>query len=361
MFKVANWRTIALYVASVSFLCGCGVESTTAQPIGSAATSLACVSPSTVVAAFWASDDDSGGSKFSSGQTTGGNVWLMGVDESLKQLTSGGTTADPWIGDDAGSVYFTRTGSADPRHAYEVWKSDLLTGEETMLYQLSEHPGQVLSPEASPTGDSVAFAMAAGDDLRTRIVVLRIADGTLTQYSAPDQGDFFLDVEPTYSHDGERIAYVRFVSTGGEPASSLHVVDLRTRRDSEVFTVTGDLTLHSPEWSPDGTSLLIVQVGGRSDGDVSGQALSIEPSTGEATVVADNVVDEATYSSLRGTELSAVGLTREQLVDEEQNHDASLITWRDGEISLAPLPTPLAFAQNLTIARCSLDTGGFSQ
>ncbi len=101
----------------------------------------------------------------------------------------------------------------------------------------------ILRPKVSPDGRQVAFT-ALGD-----LWLLNVGNPEPAQLT----NDPFLDVDPTWSRDGRRLAYVS--DRRGTGTMDLYVRDMATGEDRRVTGTEEDLL--QPSWSPDGRTLAV--------------------------------------------------------------------------------------------------------
>ncbi len=112
------------------------------------------------------------------------------------------------------------------------------------LTSTSERPVMgILRPSVSPDGRQVAFT-ALGD-----LWLLNVGNPEPAQLT----DDPFLDVDPTWSRDGRRLAYVS--DRRGTGTMDLYIRDMATGEDRRVTDTEEDLL--QPSWSPDGRTLAV--------------------------------------------------------------------------------------------------------
>ncbi len=118
-----------------------------------------------------------------------------------------------------------------------------------------------MSPAASPDGKRIVFVGSGEDsaeDQNTHELYVMNADGSDVRQLTNNET---LDADPTWSPDGEQIAFVRAESWGSEQVQmSLRVIDPNgsgehVLRQEEEANKNGAVFLNSPAWSPDGTRI----------------------------------------------------------------------------------------------------------
>lgn len=176
--------------------------------------------------AYWAGDYD---------------VWVVDSDGSnLEQLTSGPfDDREPAWAPDGRTVVF----SSDRSGSYDIWQVEVATGAIT---RRTDAPGNEYTASVAPDGRTLAWISdgdgagvwtgSSSDDAR-RVVELGGSDG----YS------------PSWSADGERIAYVRI----GNGESALHVTTASGSGSlgTTLSTVDEDVFPFRPTWTEGGDVL----------------------------------------------------------------------------------------------------------
>ena len=133
---------------------------------------------------------------------------------------------------------------------------------ESDAYELVHAPEYLSSPEWSPEGRYVAFTADDGRSINLRL--LDLETGAVTVLTSGD----FLNLDPAWSPDGTRLAYV---STRPNGYYNLFVMEIDEDRPGDVIQLTQDHTfgksrlyfgnhdLHiQPTWMPEGDALLFV-------------------------------------------------------------------------------------------------------
>ncbi len=103
------------------------------------------------------------------------------------------------------------------------------------------------TPAWSPDGLWLAFTAvgpgASGPDL------YRIAPGGEPEQLTTDEA---VESWPSYSPESRFIVYAADITTGTSRFSELRILDLQTRKITDLTTNEGDLAETAPDWSPDG-------------------------------------------------------------------------------------------------------------
>jgi len=128
-----------------------------------------------------------------------------------------------------------------------LWRGKV-DGSERL--QLTYLPGYSLMPRWSPDGKQIVFFETRADKA-ARIYEVSPEGGTPRQLMPDDPSQQF---DPNWSPDGSKIV---FGGAGGDPASTVRVLDLTTR---QVSTLAGSHGFFSPRWSPDGRYLVAMTV-----------------------------------------------------------------------------------------------------
>jgi Tol biopolymer transport system component len=175
-----------------------------------------------------------------------GDVYTMQPDGSpvqrLTALPAGSTAAFVSWSPDARRLVFTVFPPDEPG---ETW---IMHADGTGLHKLLNDPVvDDLTPSFAPDGRHVIFVRC--NEIGCAVHRVR-TDGTRLQSITPFQPDI-VDWAPTYSPDGERIAFGSFGRGGFDAATYLmHADGTRIRRITPP-----DLQILGGDWSPDGSRL----------------------------------------------------------------------------------------------------------
>ena len=186
----------------------------------------------------------------------------------LPQLTTGPSGA-AWMPDGAALVYSMR-GS--------LWRQTLGT---PVAAQLTAGGGYDYQPDVSPDGKWVAFDRYDGNAVELEL--LELSTGKVTSLTS----NRAVNLEPRWSPDGKRLAYV---STTYEGRWHVYTMDIRDGRGAEPKRITTDRDSKlpryyysvydhylSPTWSPDGKELIVISNRGQIWGTGGFWRMSSEP------------------------------------------------------------------------------------
>jgi Tol biopolymer transport system component len=115
----------------------------------------------------------------------------------------------------------------------------------------------VSSATFRPTGSDILYEGAAGVDGAYSGLYLIDADGTNRRTLVPPQVDAVLFGDSTWSPDGTRIAYGRWLPGVTQKDLRVHVIDADGTNDRVVGHAEGAWGESWPVWSPDGQRLLV--------------------------------------------------------------------------------------------------------
>ena len=194
----------------------------------------------------------------------GFDLWRMAPDGSGAAVTASSPTRNAlwadWTSDGSRLVYVYKFTDASGNEASElrVMNPDL-SGDRELA---AERPGFRMTPEWSPDGTRVVFALYEGGRvLSTSDLFTVAADGTGLRRLTSLPGE---ELEPTYSSDGTRIVFARQDATRPPAVTSIWSVraddggDLRRHVDGDAL-----VSLSNIAFSPLGTRMAFT---GGSDG-----------------------------------------------------------------------------------------------
>jgi hypothetical protein len=191
---------------------------------------------------------------FESTRTGGGDIYVMNADGTgvVRLTTDPGEDAQPTWSPDGSQIAFTRCGST----TCNIWA---MTSAGANQRQVTNGPGNAdleTDPAWSPGGHWIAFrAILAGQHCNRITIVHPNGTGrrTLTTCSRQHMGGT-QDFSPTWSQNGDRIAFWRFYDLTLRRRIDQIVV---MRRDgSGVHAITpASMSASDPAWSPDGSEI----------------------------------------------------------------------------------------------------------
>jgi TolB protein len=163
-------------------------------------------------------------------------LWVMSFDgSSLRQLTKNGTiNLSPRWSPDGREILYTSYRDGRPK----LYEMDLASGRDRVI---TSGRGVTIGGSFSPDGGRIATSREESKG-NSDIVVLDGSGGLLERVTE----DEAIDVSPTWSPDGRRLAYCS--SRGGSP--QIYVLDLDSRRSRRV-SMQGSYNTQ-PAWSPTG-------------------------------------------------------------------------------------------------------------
>jgi TolB protein len=175
-------------------------------------------------------------------------LWVMNFDGSgLKQLTRNGTiNLSPRWSPDGREILFTSYRDRHPK----LYAMDFPSGRDRAVVA---GRGLTIGGAFSPDGREIAISRE--ESKGNSDIVLLDRSGAVVDRLTDDDG---IDVSPSWSPDGRRIAYCS--SRGGSP--QIYVLDLGSRQSRRV-SMQGSYNTQ-PSWSPAGDRIAYTgRVGGR--------------------------------------------------------------------------------------------------
>jgi Tol biopolymer transport system component len=119
--------------------------------------------------------------------------------------------------------------------------------------QLSSPPVCPWLPKWSPDGSQLSFNDIGGDE-GVQVYIVSAEGGNPQRLLAEDKG---LETDPTWSADGNKILFSTSHGGGKDPNSVLEIVDIKNKH---ISTIPGSTGMFSARWSPDGESILAIQM-----------------------------------------------------------------------------------------------------
>jgi DNA-binding winged helix-turn-helix (wHTH) protein len=170
---------------------------------------------------------------------------LVGGENPLR-LTNQAGDFDPVWSPDSRNIAFIRYSD----NVLSVYVVPALGGTEHQVYSASAALAEGLT--WSRTGKVLGFSeSAAGDPERSWITVFSMTDSEARRLTLPPNG--YRDMEPVFSPDGSRVAFVRSEVAGAEKA--VFVVPVT---GGEATQLTHDRPIiGAPAWTPDGRDVVI--------------------------------------------------------------------------------------------------------
>jgi Tol biopolymer transport system component/DNA-binding winged helix-turn-helix (wHTH) protein len=174
----------------------------------------------------------------------GKKLFVLGsaIRGELTRLEQKSSQLSPYLGGiSAEFIDFSKDGQWVAYVSYPtgfLWRSRLDGSERLQLTSSS----YALMPRWSPDGKRIVFyTLPEGKPSRIYEVS---AEGGSPRLLMPEDSN--QQVDPSWSPDGNKLV---FSGAGGDPASTIRILDLTTR---QVSTLAGSKGLFSPRWSPDG-------------------------------------------------------------------------------------------------------------
>lgn len=226
-----------------------GARIATAMPDGSARVTVSTGPGKDLDPAF---SPDGARIAFEGTRTGGGDIYVMNADGTglVRLTTDPRDDAQPTWSPNGSQIAFTRCGATD----CHIWA---MTSAGANQHRITTPAGALESdPAWSPGGHWIAFRAILIGGHCNRVTIVH-PDGTgrrtLTTCSRPRLGGT-QDFSPTWSQNGDRIAFWRFYdATVRRRVDQIMVM----RRDgSGVHAVTpASMSASDPAWSPDGTEI----------------------------------------------------------------------------------------------------------
>jgi Tol biopolymer transport system component len=228
-----------------------GARIATAMPDGSGQVTVSAGPGKDVDPAF---SPDGAQIAFESTRTGGGDIYVMNADGTgVVQLTSDpGEDAQPTWSPNGSQIAFTRCGSTN----CNIWA---MTSAGANQHQVTNGPGNAdleTDPAWSPGGHWIAFRAILAGQHCNKITIVR-PDGTgrraVTNCTLRHMGGT-QDFSPTWSPDGDRIAFWRFYDL--TVRRRIDRIMVMSRGGSHLHAITpASMSASDPAWSPDGTEI----------------------------------------------------------------------------------------------------------
>lgn len=205
-------------------------------------------------------------------------VFVMNADGSGRRQVTNTPTAkqEPtWSADGTRIAYVANSFDVDGQTDLEIWA---INADGTGRQQLTNNSFPDTQPAWSPLGNKIAFVSARTGDNDKNIYVMN-ANGSgqtsITPNSPPGcspncyQGD---DVNPAWSHNGNKIAYVHGYGTPQNPLAGGGLPNIWTMNPdgSGKINVSNnpDVSAFEPAWSPNGARIAYTGVATGSSQDI---------------------------------------------------------------------------------------------
>jgi Tol biopolymer transport system component len=135
---------------------------------------------------------------------------------------------------------------------FHIW---IMRPDGSGLKQITTGHGDDREPRIPPDGTTIAFASDRAFKGSYDIWTVNIATGALKQITSAEADEFGL----TWSPDGSKIA---FVSGTGITGKTIESIDLATGHQTTLVSSIAEGRVEAPSYSPDGNSLAYVQFHG---------------------------------------------------------------------------------------------------
>jgi Tol biopolymer transport system component len=159
-----------------------------------------------------------------------GEIWVVGANGSHeREVTNGrGVAFEPAYTPDGGSLVFVRAVTATP----VLYRTPLARREEEPL-----GGGEARMPAVSPDG-SVVYLHGAEGPAPEQLVVL---DPNGSRHTIAEANDPVFDLDPTFSPDGDRVAFLRLWEKSGHRADFRYSVHTLTTAGEDPVKAIGGL------------------------------------------------------------------------------------------------------------------------
>jgi dipeptidyl aminopeptidase/acylaminoacyl peptidase len=222
-------------------------------------------------------------------EPNGSAIWMLdAVTPSEPRVIATDATIfpRPFRPPDGNAVLIARSVDGAP----QIVLLDLVSGVETVVVQGT--PGLELGTARwSADGTKLVYVTQPADAPDTRRLQITDVAGTGAPIAVPGVDANHFDMDPTWSHDGSRIAFVRWIQVQGDEweVRPIMIYTVADGRVTEVGPLARDVRAQAPnaadalasageglypEFSPDATTLLAMP------SEASGHPVLVDPVTG---------------------------------------------------------------------------------
>jgi Tol biopolymer transport system component len=205
-----------------------------------------------------------------------GDLWLMDIGSTPRKLTDDPymETEPAWSPDGGRIAYSSDKGGG----LLNLWVLDRKTGTSRQLTRLET---SAMGAAWSPDGSRIAFLDVDGVWRRASVSVVDVATGTVTKIHESSFGPG----TPTWSRDGAFVVVAAldpYSSRFREGTNQLLRIPVAPADSAQAITLFADRSIDSragagPAWSPDGTSMAVINAGVLTVVPVSGEGRPVGP------------------------------------------------------------------------------------